>query len=351
MKKISEKLYIWYNKNNFLFPWRQNNNSYDIWISEIMLQQTQVNTVISYYNKWMKQLPSIEKVARADIEIILKLWEGLGYYKRAHNIHESAKTIVEKHDAKIPNNYIDLIELKGIGDYTASAILSIAYDQKYPAIDSNLKRVIARLAGISNSKKLISQSKDFVARLMHNYKPGDINQSLMDLGREICLPNNPKCYICPISQHCIANKNNKVSLYTHQKPKKIIPTFNISVGIIWNNNKILISKRKKGGVLGGLWELPGGKEELNENSITCLYREINEEIGVKIKNPDQIGKIKHQFSHFKINLTGYHCFYHSGNAKAQSSEAVKWIFPKQIIDYAFPKATLKLFTLAGLIND
>ena len=351
MKTISKKLNKWYNKNNFLFPWRQNTNAYNIWISEIMLQQTQVNTVVAYYNKWMEVLPTISQLALADIEKILKLWEGLGYYQRAHNIHESAKILVKKHDSIIPNNYIDLIDLRGIGDYTASAILSIAYAQKYPAIDSNLKRVISRLAGISNSRNIISESKNFVMDLMNYYNPGDINQSLMDLGREVCLPNNPKCSICPIDKHCIANTSNKVSLYTHLKQKKRIPTFNVSVGIIWNKNKILISKRKKRGVLGGLWELPGGKAEHNESSVTCLYREIKEEIGIEIKNPDQIGKIKHQFSHFRIHLTGYHCFYHSGKEKANSSEEIKWISPKRIIDYAFPRATLKLFTLAGLIND
>ena len=187
--------------------------------------------------------------------------------------------------------------------------------------------------------------------LMQDNNPGIINQSLMDLGREICRSNNPKCMICPISNFCVAYKKNKIFYYSFKKAAKIKPTYNVSVGIIWKNEKILISKRKKDGLLGGLWELPGGKKQNLENATSCLSREIDEEIGIKIKEKDKIGKIKHHYSHFSINLTGYHCMYSSGKAKAKVSEKIKWINPKEIIYYAFPKATIKLFLLAGLLYE
>tara|TARA_Y100000590_G_scaffold451941_1_gene594202 strand:+ start:708 stop:1763 length:1056 start_codon:yes stop_codon:yes gene_type:complete len=351
MKTVSSKLIKWYKKNNFLFPWRLDANPYNIWISEIMLQQTQVKTVIPYYNKWMKSFSSIDLVAKAHIDIILKHWEGLGYYRRAHNLHQTAQTVVENFESTIPNNYNKIIKLNGIGDYTASAILSIAYNKKYPAIDGNLKRVISRIIGISDFKNVISKSKQYVLELMEYNQPSLINQSLMDLGREICVSKNPKCDICPVSKYCKAFCLNKISFYSFKNITKPKPLYNISVGIIWKNNKILINKRKKGGILGGLWELPGGKEKNQEDSIMCLYREIKEEVAIIIKKPDQIGTIKHHFSHFSINLTGYHCLYHEGLAQPKESEEIKWITPEQIIQFPFPRATVKLFLLAGLLHE
>jgi len=351
MKTLSNKLCKWYNDNKFSLPWRKNNKPYDVWISEIMLQQTQVSTVIPYYKRWMKTFNTIDKVAEAHIDKILKFWEGLGYYQRAHNIHETAQKIVQNYKSIIPCDYKQLVAFKGIGDYTASAILSISYSQKYPAIDGNLKRVIARLAGISNFQNISSKSKKFAMHLMLYNKPEFINQSLMDLGREVCLPRNPQCSLCPVLDYCVAYKQNKISYYSFKKVKKSKPNYNVSIGIIWEKEKFLISKRKKNGLLGGLWELPGGKEQFSEGSIKCLHREIYEELGLKIKSANQIGMIKHHYSHFSINLTGYHCFDSSGIAQAKSSDAIKWIKPKDIMNYAFPKATMKLFILAGLVNE
>ncbi len=351
MNDISNNLIEWYLKNNYSFPWRNSTDPYRIWISEIMLQQTQVKTVIPYYNNWMTLFSNVQTLSKAPIQKILKCWEGLGYYQRAHNIHETSKIIVQDFKGVIPQEYSKLISLKGIGDYTASAILSIAFKKKYPAIDGNLKRVIARLSGLENSKKIISNSKKIIMNFMNNNNPGFINQALMDLGREICLPRNPQCISCPIAQFCIAYSKNKISYYTFTKKKKKNPTYNVSVGIIWKANKILISKRKKEGLLGGLWELPGGKRQNNENDSECLSRELDEELGIDIKIKNKIGKIKHHYSHFSINLTGYNCDYFSGKAKAYSSEKIAWIKASEIVKYPFPRATLKLFILAGLLNE
>jgi len=351
MNKTSNSLIQWYLKNNYSFPWRNSSDPYKIWISEIMLQQTQVKTVIPYYMNWMELFSNVKILSQAPIHKILKCWEGLGYYQRAHNIHETSKIIVKDFDGVIPQEYDKLIFLKGIGDYTASAILSIAFNKKYPAIDGNLKRVVSRLSGIGNSKKIILRSKKIIMNFMNKNNPGFINQALMDLGREVCLPRKPKCAVCPIAQFCTAYSKNKISYYTFKKKKKNKPTYNVSVGIIWKANKILISKRKKDGLLGGLWELPGGKKQRKENDSECLKREIKEELGISIKIKNEIGKIKHHYSHFSINLTGYKCDYFSGKTKAYSSEKIKWISVDEIVKYPFPKSTLKLFIIAGLLNE
>ena len=351
MNEVSHNLIQWYIANNYSFPWRKSSDPYKIWISEIMLQQTQVNTVIPYYNNWMALFSNVEILSRAPIQKVLKCWEGLGYYQRAHNIHETSKIIVQDFNGLIPDDYNNLISLKGIGDYTASAILSMAYNKKYPAIDGNLKRVVARISGIANFKKIIPKSKKIIMNFMTEDNPGSVNQALMDLGREVCLPQKPKCTACPISTFCIAYSKNKIPYYTFIKKKNNKPIYNVSVAIIWKAKKILISKRKKDGLLGGLWELPGGKKHKNENDSECLLREINEELGISVNIKNKIGTIKHHYSHFSINLTAYNCEHFSGKAVAYSSEKIEWIKASQIIQYPFPKATLKLFILAGLLND
>ena len=351
MNKTSKKLLLWYTQQRTTYPWRKETDVYKIWISEIMLQQTQVKTAIPYYNNWMKKFKNISRVANAEIDEILKAWEGLGYYQRAHNIYDTAQTIINNYDGIFPNTYAELIKLKGIGDYTASAIMSIAYHQAYPAIDGNLKRVIARLAGTDNFKNIILESKSYVLQLMKNNNPGEINQSLMDIGREICKIKKPRCKLCPIKEACVARQKKLISYYTFEKTPVIKPNYNVIVGLIWRRKKILISKRKKDGLLGGLWELPGGKKKKSENNLECLEREIYEELNIKVKISNKIGTIKHNYSHFGINLTAYNCNYQSGQAKANTSEEIKWISPGQVQQIAFPKATLKLFSLSGLYNE
>ena len=177
---------------------------------------------------------------------------------------------------------------------------------------------------------------------MKTLNPGDINQSLMDLGREICTPTSPSCHLCPIQKQCLSYKNNKIDLFPTKSKSKKITFYNVVVGIIWRDNKILISKRKKKGLLGGLWELPGGKIKKNETNYQCLKREVKEELNIKISIDKQIGKIKHQYSHFGINLIAYHCEYKSGVEKAIFSDKIKWIKYNDRTNYAFPKATLKI---------
>ena len=347
MINIDSKILIsWYKKLNYTMPWRDTRDPYKIWISEIMLQQTQVKTVKNYYNKWIKKLPLVDDVANTNIDTILKLWEGLGYYKRAHNIYESSKIIVKKYNSTIPNNYNDLINLKGIGDYTASAILSIAFNKRYPAVDGNLKRVISRFKTF-NTIQLNKSIKKTILNSMNNSNPGEINQALMDLGREICTPTQPKCPLCPLLSNCKAFKTNQIVKYPEKIKTKPKPEFDVIVGMIYKNNNFLISKRKKGGLLGGLWELPGGKKKPKETHLDCLKREIKEELDIKVDIRKKIGKIKHQYSHFNINLIGYECQYKNGSAKPISSDEIKWIKKNKIDNYAFPKSTIKLFSLLG----
>ena len=347
MNSFNKILINWYDQKKYSFPWRDTSNPYYIWVSEIMLQQTQVNTVIPFYKSWIKRFPTINDVAKASDEEIFKYWEGLGYYQRALNLREACTSIIDNYNSDIPQEKEELLNLKGIGDYTASAILSIAFKKEYPAIDGNLKRIISRVYAISNNSEVIKKAKVIISQLMKNQDPGDVNQALMDMGRNICTPQNPKCVSCVFEINCIANKKQQIDKYPEKVKAKNIPQYNVIVGLVKKNNKILISKRRKNVLLGGLWELPGGKKLKNESNIMCLERELKEELDIKVNIENKIGTIKHQYSHFKINLTGYSCNLKSGRAKSLASDEIKWIGQNQINKFAFPKSTLKFLSLLG----
>ena len=351
MNNLSKKLYTWFQSESQNYPWRLNSTPYSIWISEIMLQQTQASTVIPYFNKWIEIYPSLDHLKTAKFDHLIKLWEGLGYYKRVNYIYNSSKIINVEHNNKMPMSYENLIKLPGIGDYTASAILSIAFNQAYPAIDGNLKRVLSRINTLNIQNQKLKIFKSFASTYYSKYNPGIINQSLMDLGRLICTFKNPKCNICPINNYCNAYKTNTIALYPTIKTKKKLPMYNVVVGLIIKKNKFLISKRKSTGLLANLWELPGGKKKRNETDLDCLRREIKEETDITIANPYFIGTIKHQYSHFKININLFKCEYDSGKARSISSQKIKWIFKKNINQFTFPSATHKLFQLLDKKNE
>ena len=340
----------WYDKNVYPLPWRINNDPYRVWLSEIMLQQTQVRTVIPYYNRWLRVLPSVNAVARANLEYILKKWEGLGYYARARNFHSACKAVEDIFKGKIPENYQDFQSLPGVGPYIAGAVLSIAYNLPMPAVDCNAYRVISRIKSINlpfNSCK--NEIAEFLSIHIPSDRPGDFNQAIMDVGREICTLKNPACNSCPIRKHCNAFVNNAVDKYPlrTKHPKK--PHYRVAVGIIWKKDKILISKRKENGLLGGLWEFPGGKIKNGEGAKKCIVREVNEELGVCVRPGKFLKQIKHAYTHFSITLDAYHCDYVDGIPGALGCADWRWIKLGQISQFPFPKANHKLFS--SLVED
>ena len=341
---FSESILDWYDAQNEQFPWRNISNPYHTWVSEIMLQQTQVKTVIPYFNRWIKKFPTIKSVAIASDEEIFKYWEGLGYYSRALNLRNACLELT-KLKSNLFNTSEKLIELKGIGEYTAAAIASIAFNENIPAIDGNVKRIVSRLLCINHTNtNSMNKMKDFLKSCISYNRPGDFNQAMMDLGRKICVPRKPRCTSCPIQQKCKAFKNSKVELFPMKnKIIKKIPHYNVAVGVIWKKGKILITKRKKNQLLGGLWEFPGGKIQGNESSKECIAREIKEELGIDISVNEYMLTVKHQYSHFKITLDAYMCNYVKGKIRCIEVDDYKWITPDQISLYPFPKANHYIF--------
>ena len=341
---MKTSLLSWYDIKNIQYPWRNQVDPYRVWLSEIMLQQTQVNTVIPYYNKWLLSLPTLKSVARSNLTAILKLWEGLGYYARARNFYKSSKIIHNNYSGKIPNDS-RFISLPGVGEYIDAAVRSIAFNHPIPVVDTNVKRVMSRYLQYNISNNLdILHIKNILLEKISNNRPGDFNQALMDLGRLICKPRDPQCFVCPLQNACLSYDNNTVHLFPLKKQKKIKPHYEVVVAIIWSNNKILISKRPHNKMLGGLWEFPGGKIEADETKKDCVKREIKEELDLNINPYKYIQSITHSYTHFSIEMHAYHCTIVSGLPKSIGCEDFKWIEKNEIFSLPFPKANHKIFS-------
>ena len=342
---IQKRLVGWYRKERREMPWRETNDPYAIWVSEIMLQQTQVETVKPYYLRFLKCFPTVRVLAKARIEDVLKCWEGLGYYSRARNLHKAAKIVVAEYGGELPKDMTALKELPGIGAYTAGAIASIAFGLDEPVLDGNVTRVLCRLFCVRwNPKEGKTQKRlwDLARELMPKGKADVFNQALMDLGAMICTPRGPKCPACPVQKHCRAYANDEQDKLPVKIKRKALPHYDIVAGVICRRGKILIDQRKHEGLLGGLWELPGGKVEKGETHEAALVREVREEVGIEIKVGEKLTTVRHAYSHFRITLHAFMCRHVSGRARAIECEAVKWIRLDEIEDYAFPKANRKI---------
>jgi A/G-specific adenine glycosylase len=310
-----------------------------------MLQQTQVATVIPYFNRFMKRFPTIEKLARARQDTVLKHWEGLGYYSRGRNLHKAAKLIVSNYGGHLPDTVEALQKIPGIGRYTAGAIASIAFNKPAPILDGNVIRVLCRLFCIDGNPKDIATKNQLWAladKLVHTKHPGDFNEAMMELGAMVCTPQNPACPQCPLRNQCQAMKAGRQDELPIRQKQKQLPHYTIVVGIVYKDSKILIDKRRQTALLGGLWEFPGGKKQKNELFKAAVAREVKEETGINIKVGKRLCIVKHTYSHFKITLHAYLCDYETGVPKAIGCDAVKWVSVNELSKYAFPAANLKI---------
>jgi A/G-specific adenine glycosylase len=347
IQTMQTKLLAWYDRHHRDLPWRRTRDPYAVWLSEIMLQQTQVATVIPYYERFLKNFPHVETLANAPLDRVLKLWQGLGYYSRARNLHQAAQTIVSNHNAHLPPTVEELQSLPGIGRYTAGAIASIAFDLDEPVLDGNVERVLCRVFRIKTPPKESATHKKLwsLARsIVPSGHAGFFNQALMDLGATICTPKNPDCNHCPVCDLCNArkyNEQNDLPVKTHRPPT---PHYEVVAGVIWKNEKILIDQRKPEGLLGGLWEFPGGKLEKGETLEEALAREVREELGIEISVGQELIVVKHAYSHFRITLHAFECRFRSGKVHAVQCVAFKWVSLDELDRYAFPKANEKIIS-------
>ncbi len=335
-------LLAWYDQHAAALPWRENQDAYRVWLSEIMLQQTQVETVIPYFARFLTAFPTVHALANASLDHVLKLWEGLGYYSRARNLHQAAQMVSQDYAGQFPQTVDGLLLLPGIGRYTAGAISSIAFNLPAPLLDGNVIRVFARLTDLDAdvTQPAVKESLWTVAEnWLDHARPGDYNQALMELGRVVCKPRAPLCNECSVSLHCKAFANGTQSLRPVKKRKASTPHYDVAAGMVWNDaGQVLIAQRPLDGLLGGLWEFPGGKQETDESLSECLRRELREELAIEVEVGELFTVVQHAFTHFKITLHAFTCRYISGEPQAIGVRDWAWVTPDELSRYSFGKA-------------
>lgn len=348
MKKTREntgdfqsRLKVWYLAHQRKLPWRQSKDPYKIWISEIMLQQTVVQTVIPYYLRWIELFPDVKTLSKAPFQSVLKAWEGLGYYQRVKNIHKASQIIMKIHDGRLPTAYDDLKRLPGFGPYTTAAVLSIAFGQPYPTIDANIRRILMRLM-----RKREKASPKIDRELMEQFSPliprkstGIFNQAMMELGALICRPKNPLCNLCPVSDFCSAFRAGEQEVIPTPK-KRSYKRIEAVVGLIEKEGRFLIQKRPSSGLLADLWEFPGGKIKRGESPRLALKREIYEELGESVRREKHLTTVRHAYTQFQVTLHAFSCSLKSEPMLDKKRQ--RWASLKSMKRYPFPSGSAKI---------
>ena len=326
----------WFEKNKRDLPWRKTSDPYAIWISETMLQQTQVKTVVPYYEKFLKAFPTITALHRAPLRQVLRAWSGLGYYRRAENLKKCASELMRRHGGTMPPNYEDLRALPGIGDYTAGAILSIAFQKSYPAVDGNARRVLGRLFDLAEAKQLRAAAEELIPKS----NPGNFNQAIMELGATICLPAEPLCLLCPLAAHCRAHSGSEPS--KKPAPRKKLKFTNVTwpLAIIRRGEKILLRRRANRGLLAGMWELPGGEKPGNDGIRRTLRRHLHE-IGPLSVVPLGIGEIRHSITYRRIRAPIFLFDLTVDDTIDLPAYNWRWVAPAALTRYPASSMTLK----------
>lgn len=382
---IRSSLLSWYDAEARDLPWRnqpeyrdiRHPDPYAVLVSEIMLQQTTVRAVIPYFNSWMDRYPTLQELADASEEDVLRSWEGLGYYSRARNLHQAARETVSRYGGKLPEEVEELRDLPGIGDYTSGAVASIAYGKREPAVDANITRVLSRLFALKKNPEQEHLKTDpavrrylyrLAGRLLPPDRPGDFNQALMDLGSSLCKPNDPVCNQCPFEQWCRAHNLN----LTGQIPERGKPTptksLEAALGIILREGKVLIQRRPPEGLFAGMWEFPGGKvrrgtwepgrggagEEKSKRGDTgtrrwtgkaqespeeAVVREVREETGLRTQVCEKLGIFNHSYTRFRVRLHVFTCKRTGGRL---TNPEARWVTLEDLEDLPMPSANRRI---------
>ncbi len=346
--EASKALLDWFGKSARRMEWRETDDPYRIWVSEVMLQQTRVETVKPYYRRFLEAFPDVKTLAEAPLGRVLKLWEGLGYYSRARNLHLAANRLVSEKGGRLPDTAEELLLLPGIGRTTAGAIAAIAFRKDAPILDANVRRVLSRLHGIRAGERnpgAESRLWELSRRMIPPGKGRETALALMDLGAMVCTSGTPKCGECPLSDRCAARIRGPLDPLPRKGGTKSTPVHDVvSAILVRRDGKFLIVRRPGRGLLGGLWGLPGGRRRPGEPLRDALSRETAGEFGIGIVILRAYDPIPHAYSHFRIRLHGFLC--RIGKGRVRSGGTRRWIAGKDLPEYAFGRADRKLMDIA-----
>jgi A/G-specific adenine glycosylase len=339
-EELSRRLLAWYDREQRRLPWRGHADAYAVWVSEIMLQQTRVETVIPYFERWMQRFPTIQSLANASQQEVLSLWEGLGYYSRARNLHKAARVVAAQFAGQLPKDRTGLEKLPGIGAYTAGAIASIAFGQDEAALDGNIRRVLARVFAVRTPARSPSGEKelwDLARRCLPPGRAGDYNQALMDLGSALCTPRSPQCLLCPLLEICAGRKMGLQEILPVLTPRQKIPHLTVAAAVVRRASTVLIAQRPQSDLLGGMWEFPGGTVENGETLEEGLQREIREELNTVVLIEHPFGTYNHAYTHFSVTLHAFLCRLAGPEPQSIEVSQLRWVSPGALARFPMGK--------------
>jgi A/G-specific adenine glycosylase len=348
-KRIRQRFLDWYDAHRRDLPWRHSRDPYAIWISETMLQQTRVETVIPYYERFLARFPDVRSLADASQDDVYACWAGLGYYSRARNLHSAARRVADDHDGELPPDADALRELPGIGRYTAGAVASIAFALPEPIVDGNVKRVLARLLGIRedvNDKHTAERIWAEAGLLARGERPGDLNQALMELGATVCTPRSPRCMACPFFRSCDARKaGDAESLPRKSARTKVSQVRGVAVWLE-RRGRVLAVKREAGGLLGGLWELPGGDLDPGEKPEDGAQRLLSSQLALSVSGLRRAGRVRHVFTHRELTLHVLCADAQPGRVRRRGIARHRWLLESEMLELPAATVTRKAITAA-----
>jgi len=346
-----ETLPAWFDMVRRTMPWRETGadgrrDPYRVWLAETMLQQTRVDTATPYFQRFVAAFPTVADLAAAPLDAVLGLWEGLGYYSRARNLHRAAQAVVNDYGGQIPQTADTFGGLTGVGPYTTAAVLSLAFDVPLAVLDGNVIRVLARVFAVeadSKAPKTRAALQEVATRLLDRAAPGRWNESVMELGATVCTPRKPACPVCPLRSVCAAYASGTPEAYPVVSPRKAVPHALVAVGLVTDDaGRVLMQRRPENVMLGGLWEFPGGKVESGETPAEACAREIEEELGVRVEVGSPVATVDHAYSHLRVTIHAFRCRILSGTPRTVTGEPMRWLAPDEMGTVAVPRASRRI---------
>ncbi len=342
---IRANLLRWFEREARDLPWRRTSDPYRIWLSEVILQQTRVDQGLPYYERFLDAFPTVEELAAAPLDKVLKLWEGLGYYTRARNLHAAAQRVTNEHHGKMPPRAELLQLLPGVGRYTAAAVASIAYGEHTAVVDGNVKRVLSRLYNIEeciDDTATEHRLWELANQLLPRKRPGDFNQAMMELGARVCVPRTPDCGACPVAGQCAAHRAGVAALRPVRKAKAAPKQKELLTALVRKGDLYLLLRRPDEGLLGGLWEFPSFELTKAADAGGYIEKACQDELGIVVKAGGLAANVRHAYTHFRVSITAYACRHVSSEPVPANHVEWAWVPLDVLTDYALHKSQHKL---------